>query len=169
MDASKLDRQKEEQLKKEEARQNAEAIARHYGDIKRGVAMVQDAADSGTKILNSHLLNLLEEPLEKLQKLMEYIDPIEYSDNLVKQKGYLVSSLDKLDASLKERVGGIIGQFDFLIGKLSSDVKRKKLYLALLERILASDPKYMFSVEACSEKGIDFNELIDCKLMKLPK
>ncbi len=159
MDASKLDRQKEEQLKKEEARQNAEAIARHYGDIKRGVAMVQDAANSGTKILNSHLLNLLEEPLEKLQKLIEYIDPIEYSDNLVKQKGYLVSSLDKLDASLKERVGGIIGQFDFLIGRLSSDVEKHEMHLGLLKSILNCGAE--FDIDEYAVKGIDFNEMVD--------
>ena len=169
MDESKLDRQKEEQLRKEEARQNSETIARCYGDIKRGVAMVQDAADSGTKILNSHLLNLLEEPLEKLQKLIECIDPIEYSDNLVKQKGYLVSSLDKLDASLKERVDGIIKQFDSLIDRLTSDIEKHEMLLDLLEKILSSGPKYTFSVKECLEKGIDFNELVDCKLLKLSK
>lgn len=127
----KLRREKEEQIASQEERQAASSAKNLFGEINKGVAMIQDAVDMGEKISSMNIVNLIEEPMERLRSIAAKHDVSEMLPQLDKQRRYLCSYSEKMEAgsNLKDRVLDILSSLDELdktISETHEDKQRAK-------------------------------------------
>ena len=104
--------------------QDAQTAERLFSDIRRSIAMLQDGIASGEQKVDSVVVvNLIEEPLEKLARLQTKPVLYEYENKLVRQKVFLQACYDALgdgQAVLKARVDEALEMMDDVIGNIKS-------------------------------------------------
>lgn len=132
LNIEELNKEKEQRLQDLDNEQLKSSIKAQYGELKSGVAMIQDAVELGEKISNSNIVNLLENPLEILIDISNKIDLTDNGQNLKRQYDCIKQcweSIKDKNESLKTRLDGVLELFEDLLNQiqLQIEVKEKKI------------------------------------------